>query len=724
MNDLRGVPDALAVTSDISLAIAVSAGLDELLPWVARRVAEVFDVSECRIYEYRRDVDTLVSAARWTADAALRDCEWRGTTIPVGTRPSYRRLVSERGVGTYHVDDGALDPEERRLMEECGERSVFSLPLVLHDEVVGALSLVEKRAPRRLDADEVRRLELMAVPIAVSLHNARMFRREAEQKRRLGALLSASRAMTSTIDLDELLASIARAAREALEAGECAISTYDAETDVLTVVACALRTSEADRAQRVGQSCRLADYPADGRILAGGTIVETYIDGATPAAHGRPDVLEGSSGSLLSVPLIDEGRPIGLLVFVEAAVRRHFSSEERELAAALGEQAAAAIHHAQLLRRSERQNRELGLLLESTRAISSSVDLDEVLDTVARAAAELLGSEECQIQEYDTAASTVRPVALWQRRPDALSRQSLGRSFSLEAHEIHFIDAKEVLEQRRSDPNLPRRTRDAFLRFGDRSYLNVPLVFNDESVGVLVLVEKERERHWTHDEVALAKGLAEQAAVAIEHARLYKRVQDEAITDGLTGLYNHRFFYERLDQEIARARRYGTPVSLLMIDLDDFKDFNDCHGHLAGDAVLRLTADVLRSELRQSLDIAARYGGEELAVILPNTPIAAVPGAQMEMDLAGKLTRLHGPDEPPPPGHRGGAEQVAERIRRRIGETQCDLGDGMRLALPTVSIGVAVYPERTNTPEDLVAHADAALYVAKRAGKDRVETYG
>ena len=225
--------------------------------------------------------------------------------------------------------------------------------------------------------------------------------------------------------------------------------------------------------------------------------------------------------------------------------------------------------------------------------------------------------------------------------------------------------------------------------------------------------------------MALATALAEQAAVAIEHARLYKRVQDQAVTDGLTGLYNHRHLYERLEHEIARARRYGTPVSLLMIDLDDFKAFNDRNGHLAGDAVLRGIAAVLQSELRQNLDIAARYGGEEFAVILPNTPMAATRETQLEMDLAGGAGGARGGEEPPPPpGHRDGAEHVAERIRARVAGTRFLGADGSMLPALTVSIGVAMFPVRTASPEDLVGHADAALYAAKRAGKDRVETYG
>lgn len=718
--------DALVLASGVSLAIAASPGLEEMLSILARRVAEALDVWECDIYEYRPETDSLVATALWARETATGDREWLGVVHPLADRPSYRRMIVERTVREHQLDDPDVLAEDREIMERWGERSVLSIPLVFQDEVIGALTLVEKRSPRRFTAADLRLFELVSAPVAVAVHNARMLRREAEQNRRLGALLSASRAMTSTIDLEALLATITAAARGALDTAECAIDTYDRESDTLTIVAFDQRRPDPDWERWIGRRYDFADFPFDREVLEGGVIVEERVSDPGTDERNRAEMLRNGEKTLLNVPLVCEGEPIGLLVFVETEVERHFSDEERQLAAALGEQAAAAIHHAQLMRQAEVRNRQLGLLLESTRAISSSVDLEDVLDNVARTAGELLGSEECQIQEYDRAANTVKPVALWQRRPDDVAPQSLGQVFSLDGEpaEHDFLEACRVLEQRYSDPDLPQTTRDAFERFGDLAYLNVPLVFNGQPVGVLVLVEKEQERHWREDEVALAQGLAEQAAVAIEHARLYKRVQDQAITDGLTGLFNHRYFYERLEQEIARARRYGTPVSLLMIDLDDFKAFNDRNGHLAGDSVLRAMAGVLRSELRQSLDIAARYGGEEFAVILPNTPLAAGPEAQMEIDLSGRLATVRGGDEPPPPGHRDGAEHVAERIRRRVAETAFVTAEGDALPSLTVSIGVAVFPKRTSSPEDLVGHADAALYAAKRSGKDRVETYG
>ena len=130
--------------------------------------------------------------------------------------------------------------------------------------------------------------------------------------------------------------------------------------------------------------------------------------------------------------------------------------------------------------------------------------------------------------------------------------------------------------------------------------------------------------------------------MAIEHARLYRVSEQRAITDGLTGLYNHRYFYERLGQEVARARRYGTPVSLLMIDIDDFKAFNDSRGHVAGDEVLRDVAGILSAALRRDVDIAARYGGEEFAVILPNTPMDGAADPQLAMPVPAEASDREG----------------------------------------------------------------------------------
>ena len=713
----------LDMALEVSAAVSASLDLEEVLSTIARRVTEVFDVWECDFYEYRPEDEALVATAMWSREITDEDRAWIGRIVPLQARPTYAVILAEGGISETHLDDPDPDPVERKALEAWGEQSVLSVALAFNEEPIGVLTLVEKRWPRHFAPEEHELLGRLAVPAAVAIHNARMFRREAEQNRRLTALVGASRAMSSTLDLDELLQTIARVAGEALGTDECAIDGYDAETETLEVLAFYRGIPDDDPTDWVGTTFSLRDYPGDRDTLySGKTKQEKVSDPATDPAN-RASMLASGEKTILTVPLVEQGEPVGALVFFETERERDFTEEERQIAWALGEQARLAMRNAQLLRRLEQQNVQLSSLLASTRAITSSVVLDDVLEAVARTAARALDCQQCQIQEYDRTANAVTVVAMYSAIRDPLAFESLHQTYSLEEdpEELAIITGKLPVEQSASDPGATPGAVEAFEKYGDKAYLNVPLVFNDEPIGLLVLIESQRERRFTPEETELAQALAEQAAVAIEHARLYSSKEQQAITDGLTGLYNHRYFYERLGQEVARARRYGTPVSLLMIDIDDFKAFNDAHGHVAGDAVLRKVGAILSAELRKDVDIAARYGGEEFAVILPNTPMEIVDDTQLVMAVAPSKGRKAA--EQPAPGNHDGAVTVAERIRRRIAGTSFATGNGGYQPL-MLSVGVAVYPQKSDDLEDLVRNADAALYKAKRGGKNRVQTFG
>ena len=208
----------------------------------------------------------------------------------------------------------------------------------------------------------------------------------------------------------------------------------------------------------------------------------------------------------------------------------------------------------------------------------------------------------------------------------------------------------------------------------------------------VALVSIARATEFTREERELFEYLAGQASVSIENADLHETVQRQAVTDELTGLSNVREMHTALDREIERSRRFNSPLGLVMVDIDDFKQVNDVHGHQQGDQVLVQVGRVLRG-LSRDIDEPARYGGEELAVITPETDAA-------------------------------GAARLAERMREAIEGLRVARLDGEGDMAITASFGVASLPDTASDKASLIAAADAALYRAKRAGKNRVERAG
>ncbi len=220
---------------------------------------------------------------------------------------------------------------------------------------------------------------------------------------------------------------------------------------------------------------------------------------------------------------------------------------------------------------------------------------------------------------------------------------------------------------------------------GDTRVVTIPLMQEDRSVVSLLRLVAVPVALSPDDRDALAV-LATQAGMALANAQLHARALAQASEDSLTGLLNHRAFQDRIEQEVARTRRGGQNLALIMIDLDGFGTVNNAHGHQAGDVTLLAVARCLRDQTRQA-DVAARYGGDEFALILPET----------------------GLDE---------ALDTAERVRSEL--ARLTVAHGSQAIHVTTSIGVAVMPGHATTREDLIGAADRASYAAKRAGKDRV----
>lgn len=716
-----GAPSVYAVVSDISAVLTSSLVLEEVLGAVAQRIAEVMGVWGCYIDVYDAQQNTLTCVAYWAIAPSADDLEYIGTVIRVSERPGFDPIIKGRKVIETRLDDPDLDPSERLIMEEWNEQSVLEAPLLFGDEVIGVLGLVETREVRHFTDEEKELFAGLAMPAAIAIHNAQMYRRQEEQNRRLASLLESSRAMSSTFVLEEVLDLVARKTGEAVDSDECFIFEYAREHDAIVFRSAYARDGEPTE-DDVGTMYPLDDYPEDRELLARGEIVEERISDPDLGPGSRASMAKWGEKTCLNVPLIFNEEPVGILCLVETRRERRFSDAEIELVRGLGEQAAAAIQNAKLYRRGEVRNQRLVNLLETSRLMTASLDLGSVLERVELEVGALLlekqATIEVRLRDEEGAFRSFREAL--EAAPTAVAGPTC------EPDELARLAVRE--------------SRPAQGAGEETGRLVVPLVVRDTVEGYID-ISLEQGLRFGDDEVEPVQILANQAAVALENARLYQTIELQAVTDGLTGLFNHRYFYQRLQQEVKASTRYGAPLSMLMIDIDDFKLYNDEFGHQAGDQVLREVADILRRQLRRNIDLPARYGGEEFAVLLPNTPIE---GAQAVSDRLMRQLTYVGEDgviavrcaddplasaaEPPAAAaaepSTEAAKAVGERIRRDVEETRFMGHAGKRYARVTISVGVATFPTHANDGEGLVRAADKALYVAKRMGKNRVELFG
>ncbi len=270
-------------------------------------------------------------------------------------------------------------------------------------------------------------------------------------------------------------------------------------------------------------------------------------------------------------------------------------------------------------------------------------------------------STEEQMDEERIVFDPDSPIVTWLDKHD--EHLSLEKIDQLPEFKALWLDEREQLD-----------------RLGIR--ILFPVKSRERLVAVLALGAKRNGRLYSAEDLSVLAGIAKQAGVILENAQLYTFAMMKANTDELTGLYNHRHFHERLEQEIARGSRFGSTFSMIMIDIDLFKVYNDIYGHLAGDQVLRKVGQYIESSIR-SIDLAFRYGGEEFAIILPEARIQD-------------------------------AFKVAERIRKTI-----ESKTSSRAMPVTVSLGAANWPNDGVMREEIIGAADTALYHAKNSGRNR-----
>lgn len=387
------------------------------------------------------------------------------------------------------------------------------------------------------------------------------------------------------------------------------------------------------------------------------------------------------------IPLKFQDRRLGVFTVV-GHPGQEFSRDEAALLASIGRQVSIALENSHLYTETRRKAQEFEALYQVSRTMASTLDLQNILTRISETVSSLLHAQAMSLMLLAPDGSTLSTVAGSNLFDEGLPGTGSGEV-------AHGNNPSLVAVREKRPVTIPDLSADPVYGIwlqmardrGFVSFLAMPLIVQDRALGCMNLYMTERH-DFEAEEIQLLSTFASQAAVSIENARLYEEARQLAITDPLTGLANHRQFYHQLAREIRRAQRYKRPLTLLMLDLDHFKAFNDRHGHLAGDHALRETADVLRQNAR-SVDILARYGGEEFAIILPETDLQR-------------------------------AAYQAERIRSAVADHVFRSQETGQEHQVTVSIGVASVSQAMRKSEDLVHDADTALYRAKAGGRNRL----
>jgi len=482
---------------------------------------------------------------------------------------------------------------------------------------------------------------------------------------KIAILYDASQAVLSTFDLDEVLQQILKIAWDYFHLQNVAILLLDKEDRLY--VRCQVGWDE-------GQDKIL--LPIGQGITGAAAQLKRPIHIPDVNKDKRYVRSAKATKSELAVPLMVRDKVVGVLD-CQSENLNHFDKETIDLLTLFSTQASMALKNARLYSLERRRALQLEAINAIAQQTTAALDLRELLAKVCTLIQQafqachvsvLLKDEEDLVLRAHHGKLTPR-VPEGGRLPAATGLW--GRALSC---------GRTVIE---SDVS---RTADYVALYAETgSRMCIPLVSFGQTLGALVL-DSEQTQAFNDGDTQPLESVADICATAIQNAHYVERVKQLAYLDGLTGIFNRRFFELRIAEEIERARRFEAGMALIMIDIDHFKRLNDEFGHLLGDEVLRQVSSILHQQLRK-IDVVCRFGGEEFAVLLPQT------------------NRQH-------------AASVAEKLRRMVETWQFP---GVPRAV-TISAGTAAFPDHGDNRDELVKAADAGLYAAKQKGRNRVCT--
>ncbi|MBI4402035.1 MAG: diguanylate cyclase [Nitrospirae bacterium] len=381
-----------------------------------------------------------------------------------------------------------------------------------------------------------------------------------------------------------------------------------------------------------------------------------------------------------------EGQGAGLILIADS----HLAHEDEQILEAFCVQTGLVLQNRVLRQRLQQDEKHFSALNRFVRELGSTLDSEQLFDVILDRLAALVQAETGSLMLLDDQEGNLAVKAVKGLNKKLLESVRIAPHQGI-AGKVLATGAAMLVEDLERDARVDQKPKP---RYRTKSFISLPLKLDQRTIGVLNISDKITGEVFSQEDLDRLSSIAHYASVVIERSTLYKKSEELkqiSTLDPLTGLVNRRQFEERLLEEVQRAKRHGLPLSLVMVDLDNFKRINDEFGHQAGDEALRTTARVIRQTAR-AIDVACRYGGEEFAIILPQTDKA-------------------------------GAAVIADRICAEFRKLDLPVKQAEARITITGSLGVACYPEHADTPESLVQQADIALYNAKRRGKNQVVVF-
>lgn len=560
------------------------------------------------------------------------------------------------------------------------KRWVVIAPLLAGEIGVGVMHVWSLEADVPLSADECQLVRAIADPIARTIDAASRLERSTRMADEQAGLLRVSRAAASSLDLKVALPAIARAVIGLANTERCVIGLHHAEADQLEI--CADESApDWPGADPPGRRIAIDQWPAVQQAMRSHHAVWSTgeQDQSRLLADDHALVLTTAEGqSLLAVPLLADERSVGVLILF-AQERAAFGRHEAQIGQTIGSYAMSTIRHEWELRDSQRHAAAQAAMLRVSRAASISHDFPFLISEIARAGLGIAGAEASGIyfwrpENDHLEVGAEETVASWPGVAHAGEKLPLENWPTARTALIHGETMSFAVE----DPFLHAAERQMYEASGVKNVLIVPVMLGTERLGLLELFSRTTH-HFSAVDIHLAQELAAQAAQTLDRARLQDVLQHRANTDGLTGLLNHRAVQEDLNHALTVSELASEPLAVLIVDINDFKLFNDTHGHQVGDEVLVQTATLLRDVVGETVHVG-RYGGDEFLIVAP---------------------RLD---------HRR-AVQMADRLLTRARSTSIRVGEH-RLPLE-FSIGLAAFPSDGLTAAELIAAADSEMYAAK-----------